>query len=289
MEEFAEHGMKQSIEHCIPDKLSIIIQDFMDIGRDAILIATAFAFIFGFLSAFHPFLLFIAYGLSLNSSIHYDAKLGFFSTLVIFGVLISANSFFSFTNAYTPSFIAFLVFACIQSLIIGYLPGKIVLTNESFKELLNGMVIIAILYASAEFLLNSVFGKIAFNPVLSLALILLISTPLSFIYANTFCPYVMVPVISRGLGKEESRYCGAKNFIYDSGKEIDVEEIDIRRVAKRGFRLVSMLPSAAVFSCPRGGVITVYKSGKILIRRVDKRSADKLYNALKEALKTMHK
>ena len=276
MEEFARQSIASSF--------SEVVRDFFDIGRDAILMAVFFAFIFGFIAAFHPLLLFVAYGLSLNSSIHYDAKLGFISTLIIFAVLILANAFFQLTSAYSASFLALLSFALVQSIIIGYLPGKITLTNESFRELLRGMVIIALLYSLAEFFLNSIFGRIAFNPALSFALILLISTPLTFVYANTFCPYVMVPVISRGLGKEEARYCGARNFIYDSGMEINFDDRAIRRAAKRGFKLVSMLPSAAVFSCPRGGVLTAYKSGKILIRRVNKGSADKLYNALKEAL-----
>jgi hypothetical protein len=89
---------------------------------------------------------------------------------------------------------------------------------------------------------------------------------------------MMMPLISSFVSGE--RHCGAGNFVFKLGERVSINDEKIKKASKKGFKLISKLPSVTVFSCPRGGVISVYNSGSILVRKVNKGTADRINHHL---------
>jgi|GEM_PF-2686236 len=263
---------------------------FLGIGIDGLAVAFLAGMVFGTASAFFPLLLFIAFGVSLTGSTHYHPRLGLISASIILASLRISQVL---TGAVLPSndfFVLALIWSLIQIYIMGYLPGKLISTSESIKMLFSGMLVVAGLYAVGEgFIglfaekLGIAAGQLLLFPGLSFFMILFVSTITTFIFTNTFCPYMMIPLISRVTSKE--RYCGVSNFVYNVKDHIRLDDDAITRANMRGFRLVSSLPSCTVFSCPRGGIVSVYKSGKMFIRKVDRETAERIYKNMLSAIR----
>jgi len=263
---------------------------FLGIGVDGLAVAFLAGMVFGTVSAFFPLLLFIAFGVSLTGSAHYHPRLGLISASIIFASLRISQVLTGAVLPGTDFFVLALIWGLIQIYIIGYLPGKLISTSESMKMLFSGMLVVAGLYAVGEGVivqfaekLGIVTGQLLLFPGLSFFMILFVSTITTFIFTNTFCPYMMIPLISRVTSKE--RYCGVSNFVYNVDEAMKFDDEAITRANMRGFRLVSSLPSCAVFTCPRGGIVSVYKSGKMFIRKADKETAKRIYKNLLASLR----
>lgn len=72
--------------------------------------------------------------------------------------------------------------------------------------------------------------------------------------------------------------------MYKLGGPVKINSVKIKKAGKKGFNIVSRLPSVTVFSCPRGGIISVYHSGDMLVRKVNKGTAERINNHLKPIL-----
>lgn len=262
---------------------------FLGIGIDGLAVAVLAGVFFGAVSSFFPLLLFIAFGVSLTGSTHYHPRLGLIST----SILLASLRLSQMLAGVAPSrdfYALAMLWSAIQIYIIGYLPGKIIKTSENLKMLFSGMLVVAGLYAVGEqFMvlfatrLNLSAAQLFLFPGLSLVMVLFVSTITTFIFTNTFCPYMMIPLISRVTNKE--RYCGVSNFVYNVDEAMKFDDEAITRANMRGFRLVSSLPSCAVFTCPRGGIVSVYKSGKMFIRKADRETAERIYKNLLASLR----
>ncbi|RMF90818.1 MAG: hypothetical protein D6733_02850 [Methanobacteriota archaeon] len=278
-------------------------ESFLGLGFESVFIAVIAGVFFGFIVAMYPafrallpflpstnIFLFIAFGVPLTGSAHFDPRLGMLSSSVILLTARSAQLLLGIAP-YTQEF---LVLAGIWSItlifLIGYLPGKLIPTSESLGMLFRGMVRIALLYAVAEEILWGLAEgahlqpqALLIFPVQSVLLLITVSTLTTFIFTNTFCPYMMIPLIS-GTVKGQ-RQCSTGNFVFKLDGPISVDETKIKEAGKRGFRLVSRLPTVTVFSCPLGGMISVYHSGEILIRKVNKGQAERMNRHLSRIMK----
>jgi len=284
------------------------LYEFIDVGEEGVIVGIAGGVLFGAVIALYSFLqqrfsfipetnvlLFILFGAVLTASVHYAARLGllvgavFFTTIrllqIVLGIVPLSGGLLKLA----------VVWSILQIILIGYVPGKIILTSESLWLMVRGLGFISLFYSAAEYVIRTIAVSAGINPssvatvllvfpFASVPLLALVSSTVTFVLANTFCPYMMLPLISRGLGKEnDGKYCGAQNYVYNT-PPLSINEEKVQKAKKRGFKLVSDMPSYTVFECPRGGVVTAYKSGKILIRRVGKESADRLFNSLSQAL-----
>ncbi|MFQ5800898.1 MAG: hypothetical protein ACE5HH_04170, partial [Candidatus Hydrothermarchaeales archaeon] len=233
-----------------------------------------------FLPATNLFL-FIAYGVPLTGSTHYNPRLGVLSSTVLLVTARATQILFGLAP-YTQEFLVLAgVWGVTQIFLIGYLPGKIIPTSENLGYLFKGLAKVAMIYAGAEYVIWAVGRGLLFSsttllvfPLLSIPLLVIVSTLTTFLFTNTFCPYMMMPLISSAV--KGQRYCGAGNFVFKLGGPVAIDETKIKKAQKKGFRLVSKLPSVTVFSCPLGGVISVYHSGDMLIRKVNKGTAERI-------------
>jgi len=288
-------------------KLSALYE-FIDVGEEGVIVGFAGGLIFGIAAAFYSLLqqklsfipgtnilLFLLFGAILTASVHYAARLGLFVGAVFFTALRAAQIVLGVLPRSGELLGLAVLWSILQIILIGYVPGKIILTSESLWLMVRGLSLISLFYSAAEYIIKTIAVNAGINPssaatvllvfpFASIPLLALVSSTVTFVLANTFCPYMMLPLISRGLGKEnEGKYCGAQNYVYNT-PPLSINEEKVQKARKRGFKLVSDMPSYTVFECPRGGVVTAYKSGKILIRRVGRESADRLFNSLSQAL-----
>lgn len=272
-------------------------ESFLGFGFESFIIGVVAAITFGTLtglvSIFNPYamlvLFFIAFGVPLTGSTHYNPRLGTF-TFATFIIALRATQMYLGVAPDTSAFIRLaMLWGLIQVLLIGYLPGKIIPTSEHIGFLAKGMTVVALLYGTAEYFIWHKAMEVGISanailvyPVWSFFLIVGASSVTTFIFANTFCPYMMVPILSRNNG---ARYCGSGNYIFDIGSPVELDKRTIELASKRGFKLVSELPAVTVFSCPRGGMISVYRSGKVLIRKVNKSTANRVFKNLSAIIK----
>ncbi len=271
---------------------------FFDVGFESFAVGVAAAVAFGLAVGLYPLLphmpginllLFVAFAVPLTGSTHYDAKLGVMTS----GLLLATARAAQIITGSIPMSTEFLGLALIwgaaQVFLIGFLPGKLISTCENPRLLTKGLLGVAAIYGVIEYLVGSRAAVLGISgdamltfPILSFFLIVGLSSITTFLFANTFCPYMMMPLMSRG---NEGRYCGSMNYVYDLGAPVAINEETIKRASKRGFRLVSDLPAVVVFTCPRGGMISVYRSGKILVRKVNKGTADRIERSLVSLLR----
>lgn len=263
---------------------------FLGIGVDGFAVAVIAGMVFGAASAFFPLLLFAAFGVSLTGSTHYHPRLGLISASILLASLRLSQMLAGMVAPSRDFFALAAIWGLVQIYIIGYLPGKIITTSENLKMLFSGMLVVSGLYAVGEQFMVLFAAKLSLPaaqlllfPGISLLMVLFVSTITTFIFTNTFCPYMMIPLISRVTSKE--RYCGVSNFVYNIDAEMKFDDDAITRANMRGFRLVSSLPSCTVFTCPRGGVVSVYKSGKMFIRKADRETAERIYRNLLASLR----
>ncbi len=262
---------------------------FFGVGFESFAVGVAAALTFGLAVGLYPLiplvpevnlLLFVAFGVSITGSTHYDPKLGVMTS----SLLLATARVVQMLTGSAPASLEFLglalLWGAVQVFLIGFLPGKLISTCEHPGLLAKGLAGIAVLYGSAEYFMGSKAAAFGISsqamltfPIASFFLLVLLSSAVAFLFANTACPYMMMPLMSRS---KEARYCGSRNYIYDMGAPVEIDEETIQRIKKRGFKLVSNLPAVAVFTCSRGGIISAYRSGKILIRKVNKATADRI-------------
>ncbi len=276
---------------------------FLGLGFESIFIGLIGGVIFGFIAGMYPlftsalpflpasnFFLFIAFGIPLTGSTHYDPRLGVISSTAL---LLSAH-FSQFIFGLAPTTQEFFILAGIWSMtqifIIGYLPGRLIPTSESISFLFKGLAKISILYTAVEYLiweigqdLSFTTGQLLLAPLISLPLLLVVSGLTSFLFTNTFCPYMMIPLISGAI--KGQRYCGGGNYVYKLGGPLKINKEKIKKARMKGFKLISQLPSVTVFSCPRGGIVSVYHSGEMLVRKVNSGTAQKINKHLTPIVK----
>jgi hypothetical protein len=267
---------------------------FLGLGFESVFIGLIGGVFFGFIVGMYPaftsllpflpntnLFLFIAFGVPITASTHYDPRLGVLSSGVLLLTARSSQLLFGIV----PPTQEFLVLAGVWSLtqifLIGYLPGKIIPTSENLKALFKGMLEVTLLYALAEQIIWALSRgaflspeAILTFPIYSMPLLAILSVFTTFFFTNTFCPYMMIPLISNAI--KGQRYCGAGNFVFKLSQPVILTEAKITLAGKKGFRLVSKLPSVTVFSCPRGGIISVYHSGDLLVRKVNKGTAERI-------------
>jgi hypothetical protein len=269
-------------------------ESFLGLGFESVFINVIAGIVFGFLIGIYPLFvsilpyfpnlnlfLFVAYGIPLTGSTHYTPRLGVLSsvmllftartTQLLFGVAPNSQGFFMLAGLWSAA----------QVFLIGYLPGKIIPTSENLKYLFNGMAKVTLLYAFFEYavyvLARKVFlppSTILVFPFYSIPLLIIVSTSTAFFFTNIFCPYMMIPLISRTV--KGQRYCGTGNFVFKLGSPITLDDAKITKASKKGFKLVSKLPTVTVFSCPHGGMISVYYSGNLLVRKVNVDTAERI-------------
>jgi len=269
-------------------------ESFLGLGFESVFVAVFAGLIFGFLigiyptiTSIFPFLpttnlfLFIAFGIPLTGSTHFDPHLGMLSSTVMLGAARAAQILFGIAPASQEFLVLAGVWSITQVFLIGYLPGKLIQTSEDLEFLFKGMVKVTVLYAVAEEVIWAIGTEASLStvslltfPVLSIPLLLVVSTITTFIFTSTFCPYMMIPLISSSV--KGQRNCGAGNFVFKLGGPVSIGGEQIKKAQKKGFRLISQLPSVTVFSCPRGGIISVYNSGDMLIRKVNKGTAERI-------------
>jgi hypothetical protein len=177
----------------------------------------------------------------------------------------------------------FLIFlwSIIQIILIGYLPGKIISTSENLRDLFKGMIKVALVYSSLEYIIysnisisNNLGSMILLFPLVSFPLLVIVTTLSAYAFTNILCPYMMIPLIARTV--KGHRYCGSGNFVFKVNQSLEMDNVKIKKAAEKGFRLISKLPTVTVFSCPQGGLISVYNSGNILIRKVNQSTAERI-------------
>ncbi len=272
-------------------------ESFLGFGFEAFIIgaiaAVTFGAVVGFTSLINPLLvailLFVAFAVPLTGSTHYDPRLGTLTSAIFITSLRATQVYLGVAPA-TEAFLQLaLIWGIVQVFLIGYLPGKIIPTSEHLGFLTKGLTGIAVLYGASEYFVWNKATELGLSgdvilayPVWSVFLIAGASSVATFIFANTFCPYMMVPLLSRN---NNARYCGSGNYIFDIGSPVDIDQETIEMASKRGFKLVSELPAVTVFNCPRGGMISVYTTGKVLIRKVNKGTANRVFNNLSTILK----
>jgi hypothetical protein len=269
-------------------------EQFLGLGFESVFIGLIGGVFFGFIVGMYPaftsllpflphtnLFLFIAFGVPITASTHYDPRLGVLSSGVLLLTARSSQLLFGIVPATQEFLVLAGVWSITQIFLIGYLPGKIIPTSENLKDLFKGMLKVTILYSFAEQIIWGLARGALLSPeailtfpIYSLPLLAIFSVITTFFFTNTFCPYMMIPLISSAV--KGQRYCGAGNFVFKLGKPVSITEVKIKLASKKGFRLVSKLPSVTVFSCPRGGIISVYHSGDMLIRKVNKGTAERI-------------
>ncbi len=294
--ETVRNAMTSVISERVDTRL-ISYESFLGFGFEGFVIgviaALAFGTAVGATTALNPIIagifLFVAYAVPLTGSTHYDPRLGTFTAAIFLAALRAAQLYLGVAPA-TYDFIKLaLILGVLQVFLIGYLPGKLIPTSEHLGFLAKGMTGIAVLYSASEYFVWQRATELGFAsvmlayPVWSFFLIAGTSSVATFIFANTFCPYMMIPIMSRN---NDARYCGSGNYIFDIGTPVKLDKETIELASKRGFKLVSELPSVTVFSCPRGGLISVYRSGKMLIRKVNKGTASRINRNLVPLFRT---
>ncbi|MFQ5815171.1 MAG: hypothetical protein ACE5G7_01585, partial [Candidatus Hydrothermarchaeaceae archaeon] len=183
-------------------------ESFLGFGFEAFLIgviaAVTFGTLVGVVSIFNPLamtiLLFVAFAVPLTGSTHYDPRLGTL-TFAIFMTTLRAVQVYLGTAPATGAFIQLaIIWGLLQVLLIGYLPGKIIPTSEHLGFLVKGMTGIAILYGAGEYFVWHKAMELGLSgdvilayPIWSFFLIAGTSSVATFIFANTFCPYMMMP------------------------------------------------------------------------------------------------
>ncbi len=269
-------------------------ESFLGLGFESVFVAVVAGVLFGFLVGAYPLFalmlpflpktnlfLFMAYGVPITGSTHYSPKLGLLSITTIMISTRASQMILGLAPAKEEFFIIAGMWSAVLIFLIGYLPGKIIPTSENFGYLFKGLIKITALYAVAEHIIWALSRgvllpteEILVFPYHSIPLILIVSSITAFTFINTFCPYVMIPFIKKTVGGK--RDCGAGNFVFKMEKEINVTDVKIKKASEKGFKFVSRLPSVTVFSCPLGGMISVYNSGDILIRRATKGQAERM-------------
>jgi len=276
--------------------LKINLDDFLGLGFEPVFVAIIGGIVLGFLTAMYPMilgllpflpstnlLLFASFGIPLTASTHFDSRLGFISIAFMMLTARMAQIVFGAAQGSEAFILLVGVWSITVIFLIGYLPGQIIETSENLRMLFKGITKITVLYAVAEILTWTVARNAGVStnalylfPLASIPLLLMVSTGTTFIATNTFCPYMMMPLVSRALGKGEQRHCGAGNYVYKYNTPITIGKEEIRKANMKGFKLISQLPTVTVFSCPLGGIVSVYNSGDVLIRKVRKQTADSL-------------
>jgi hypothetical protein len=277
---------------------SLNFESILDLGFESLLLGIVGGLFFGFLIGIYPFffsimpflpttniLLFVAFSVPLIGSTHYDPKLGVLSGAVLLITARASQLLFGYAP-YSQEFLVIAgVWAITQIFLIGYLSGRIIITSENFGYLFKGLFKVTIVYSIVEYaiwilgreaLLTP--GELLVFPIYSIPLLTIVSSITTFFFANTFCPYMMMPLLSNTV--KGQRYCGAGNFIFKLGGSVNIDDSKIMKASRKGFKLISKLPSATVFSCHTGGIISVYHSGEILVRKVDKGTAERLNKTL---------
>jgi hypothetical protein len=269
-------------------------ESFLGMGFESIFISVTAGIFFGFAVGIYPALitifpilpsaniiLFIAFGIPITGAAHYDPRLGVVSSVVILLSARSAQLLFGIAP-YTQEFLILAGgWSITQVFLIGYLPGNLIPTSENLGYLFKGLFKVTLLYTAAEYIVLTLAKSSLLDPqsmlvfpFYSIPLLLGISTVTSFIFTNTFCPYMMMPLISRAV--KGHRQCSSNNFVFKLERPVSIDERKIKKASKKGFKLVSKLPSVTVFSCPRGGIISVYHTGEILMRKVNQGTAHRI-------------
>lgn len=285
----------EAVENTVTDTFSKLFaphiftyESFLGFGLEAFVIGIVAALTFGAAvgAASHLYppaviaLLFVAYAVPLTGSTHYDPRLGTLTSAVFIATLRAFQLHLGIAPASDAFFKLALMWGIAQVFLIGYLPGKIIPTSEHLGFLAKGMTGIAVLYGASEYFVWLKATELGLSntailafPIWSFFLLAGASAVTTFIFANTFCPYMMIPLMSKN---NDARYCGSGNYIFDIGTPVKLDREAIEQASKRGFKLVSELPLVTVFNCPRGGLISVYSSGKMLIRKVNKGTANRI-------------
>jgi hypothetical protein len=226
-------------------------------------------------------ILFVVYGIPLTGSTHYTPRLGLLSALTIIFTIRLGQFFLGILPFNNESYFLIFLWSIISIILIGYLPGKIISTSENFRDLFKGMIKVALVYSSLEYIIYSNFSEatilgstILLFPLVSFPLFVIVTTLSAYAFTNILCPYMMIPLIARTV--KGYRYCGSGNFVFKVNQKLEMDNAKIKKASKRGFRLISKLPTVTVFSCPKGGLISVYNSGNILIRKVNKSTAEQI-------------
>ena len=292
----SEEGVQESLKKRLVnlDLPGFNFDSFLGLGFESVLIAVVAGTVFGFLTGVYPdiagvipflpatnILLFIAFAVPLTGSTHYEPRLGVISSSILLFAAHGTQLHFGLAEP-TQNFILLAgLWSITQIFLIGYLPGKIISTSESLNLLVRGVFKITILYSVAEYIVGLIGARLMLSsdillsfPIYSIPLLLLVSTVTTFLFTNTFCPYMMMPLISSAVSGKRS--CGLGNHVYKLGGPVEITSVKIKNAQRKGFRVISRLPSVTVFSCPSGGVISVYNSGDMLIRKVNSGTADRI-------------
>jgi hypothetical protein len=291
-EEGAQESLKKRLVYLNLPKINY--ESFLGLGFESVFVGVTAGLIFGVIVGAYPLIaslfaflpasnlmLFIAIGVPLTGSTHYDPRLGALSSTALFGSARATQLFFGLAPVTQEFLLLAGVWSIAQVFFIGYLPGKLISTSENLRYLSKGMLKVSLLYGAAEYVVWTA-GKefllpttvLLTFPLISIPLIVLVSSTTTFFFTNTFCPYMMMPLISSAV--KGQRNCGAGNFVFKLGGPVKINQPKIKKAGKKGFRLVSKLPSVTVFSCPRGGIISVYHSGDMLVRKVSKDTAERI-------------
>ena len=291
-EEGVEERLKKRLVNLdLPD---INFESFLGLGIESVIIAVIAGTIFGFATGIYPIiarfipflpstniLLFFAFAVPLTGSTHFEPRLGVLSSSIILIVAHATQLNFGLTILTQEFFVLAGVWSITQIFLIGYLPGKIISTSESLGLLFKGIFKITLLYSAAEYIVWFIGGRLLLStdllltfPLYSIPLLMVVSTATAFLFTNTVCPYMMMPIISSAISGRRS--CGTGNHVYKLGRPVEITGVKIKNAQRKGFRVISKLPSVTVFSCPSGGVISVYNSGDMLIRKVNSGTADRI-------------
>jgi len=291
-----EEAFEKDVWRPLIDPSFFSYDSFLGLGFESVFIGVIAGLFFGFLVGIYPaiaalipflpatnILLFISYGVPLTGSTHFDPRLGVLSSTVLLASARAAQMLFGIAPAMQEFLVLAGVWSITQVFLIGYLPGKLISTSENLRYLFKGIAKVSLLYTASEGVIWALSratpvsaSMLLIYPIASIPLLLTISVVTTFIFTNTFCPYMMMPLITSALKGSGQRYCGGGNFVFKLGVPVKVDDAKIKKAQRKGFRLVSQLPSVTVFSCPRGGVISVYHSGDVLVRKVSKGTAERI-------------
>ncbi len=286
------------------DSKLLSYDSFLGLGFESVFVAVIGGVLFGFLIGFYPLIkavisflpdtnlmLFIAFGVPLTGSTHFDPRLGFLSSTIMLLTARSTQMLFGLIPLTQEALLLAGIWSVAQIFLIGYLPGRIISTSENIGYLFKGLLKISIIYALGEYIILTLaigsgvpVSSMMVYPVYSLFLLTIVSSITTFIFTNTFCPYMMMPLISSAV--KGQRQCGTRNFVYKFERPVEMDAGMIKEASKRGFRCVSQLPSVTVFTCPLGGMISIYHTGEVLIRKVREGQAERMFKNLNAIMMT---
>ncbi|MFV2040776.1 MAG: hypothetical protein ACC644_02175, partial [Candidatus Hydrothermarchaeales archaeon] len=139
-------------------------ESFLGLGLESVVIAIVAGTIFGFATGVYPFiagfipflpttniLLFFAFAVPLTGSTHFEPRLGVISSSIILFVARGTQLHFGLVQPTQEFFVLAGVWSITQIFLIGYLPGKIISTSESFSLLFKGVFKITFLYSAVEY------------------------------------------------------------------------------------------------------------------------------------------